>query len=234
MNDKNKKESVLDTLYDLAGYSLIGIAMEEGRWNDAENGIRNPRYRGSVLASLEELFARKLEAYGTKDLENVLQIAQRMKEKLLRVENLQGGQKILVRRQGPDHAGIHQPKKAGDVGYDLVVSETTTIPPLPAKPVIVPAGVNIKIPAGYWCQIVGRSSAANKLGLLVATATIDEGYTGQLFACTWNLGDKPVTVERGERLGQVVFHKINTFDMEEVAELPKTERGETGFGSTGK
>jgi len=141
--------------------------------------------------------------------------------------------KVLVKKPS-EHGGISSPKKRGDVGYDLTVSEDTVIPPLPAMPVIVPAGVHIKIPEGHWCQIVGRSSAANKLGILVHTATIDEGYTGQLFACVWNLTGEPITVKKGTRLGQVVFYKICTPDMEHVHELPDTERGETGFGSTGK
>lgn len=132
--------------------------------------------------------------------------------------------------------GISYPQKDGDVGYDLIVSENTFIPPFGAddgKATIVPSNAHIKIPDGYYAQIVGRSSAANKKGILVHTATIDNGYTGQLFACCWNMSAEPKTALKGERLAQVIFLPIHTPPMEEVNELPATSRGETGFGSTG-
>ncbi len=141
--------------------------------------------------------------------------------------------RVLVKKAHPD-GGIHRPKKTGDQGYDLVVKETTVVPPGPGKAMTVPAGVHIKIPDGYWCQILGRSSSANKKGLLVHTAVIDTGYTGEMFACVWNMTGEPIIVEKGERLAQVVFFPEQHFDFEEVDQLPTTERGETGFGSTGK
>lgn len=230
-----EQETIKDTLTDLMGYAMIGLAIESQHWNDTPTGIRNGVYRQSVYNELDALFEEKLTAYGTKDLGDTSQILQRMKEKIGRIENLKGGahgHKILVKKQS-EHEGIHKPKKAGDVGFDLVTSEDTVLEALPGSAVVVPAGVNIKIPDGYWCQIVGRSSAA-KMGVLVHTATIDNGYTGQLFACCWNMTGKPIKIEKGTRLAQVVFHEINTFELEEAEELPQTERGDSGFGSTGK
>lgn len=141
---------------------------------------------------------------------------------------------ILVKRLGED-GGIHAPKKPGDVGFDLECSEDFTLPPhgTAANAFIVPAGVSIKTPEGYYCQIVGRSSAA-KRGIGVQTAVIDTGYTGPMFACVWNMTSETIQIKKGDRIAQVVFFPSCTFGMEEVAELPETERGATGFGSTGK
>ena len=141
---------------------------------------------------------------------------------------------ILVKRIDQGHDGILHPKKDGDVGYDLVSSEDFTLPPHmnASAAFVVPAGVHIKAPAGYFCQIVGRSSAA-KRGVGVQTAIIDNGYTGPMFACVWNLTGEEIRIKKGERLAQAVFLPICTFPLRTVEELPATERGDTGFGSTG-
>jgi len=140
---------------------------------------------------------------------------------------------LLVKRlnNAEDELGIHSPKKFGDQGFDLVVSEDTVVPPLGSGSVIVPSDVKIGIPEGYWCQIVGRSSTA-KRGLSVQTATIDQGYTGKMFACCFNMTSNEISIKKGERLAQVVFFKSEIPSIVEVDELPSTERGETGFGST--
>jgi dUTP pyrophosphatase len=143
------------------------------------------------------------------------------------------GSYLLIKNHEEGWQGLQRPQKIGDAGFDLVTSKDTHIPPLPAKPVIVPAGISAKIPDGYWAQIVGRSSSANKLGLLVHTAIIDNGYTGQLFACVWNMTDKSVLVEKGTRLAQIILLPLHTPQTFEVPELPQTARGSTGFGSTG-
>lgn len=129
---------------------------------------------------------------------------------------------------------LEEPKYEGDVGYDLRVTEDTIIKPLPSLPVIVPSKVKIAIPEGYYCQIVGRSSAANKLGLLIHTAIIDNGYRGELFSCSWNLTDKSIIIKKGERIGQVIFLPICKLNKREIKELPDSDRGQNGFGSSGK
>jgi len=143
--------------------------------------------------------------------------------------------KILVKKLDPDHDGILPPKKEGDVGYDLVASEDFELPPhgSASAAFIVPAGVHIKAPDGYFCQIVGRSSTA-KRGIGVQTAVIDEGYTGPMFSCCWNMTGDPIYIKKGDRIAQVVFLPACRFELEEVKELPGTERGSSGFGSTGR
>ena len=143
--------------------------------------------------------------------------------------------KLRVKKHSPDHDGILPPKKSGDVGFDLVVSEDCVLKPgsTVMTQYIVPAGVSIKCPEGFFCIIVGRSSAA-KRGIDVQLAVIDTGYTGPMFACCHNLTPYEIEIKKGDRLAQVVFLPSYVPSLIEVAELPSTERGETGFGSTGK
>ena len=144
---------------------------------------------------------------------------------------------VLVKGMDPEGVlDILPPQRPTDVGYDLVVSQETHLPPFGSAgggATTVPSAVKMKIPTGYYAQIVGRSSAANKRGVLVHTATIDPGYTGQLFACCWNMTNEVKLIKKGERLAQVVFLPTHTPPLEEVIKLPITERGEDGFGSTG-
>lgn len=126
--------------------------------------------------------------------------------------------------------------KEGDVGLDLPAT-------LPDGPVIInpgerhliPTGIRIEVPEGYWASIEARSSTS-KRSLIVPKGVIDEGYRGELFAQILNVGNHPVTIYHGDRLIQLILHKriIKDFEIEEVNELSPSERGETGFGSTGR
>lgn len=133
-----------------------------------------------------------------------------------------------------------------DAGFDLYVDlpldegqafdeehEVLTI--RPGEFVDVPCGVAVGLPAGYWARLVGRSSTLRRKGLLVAEGIIDSGYTGPLFAGVWNLTGEPVRVEHGERLAQLIIHQNDTarFVASEATELRKTQRGDSGFGSSG-
>lgn len=142
---------------------------------------------------------------------------------------------LLVKKHDLEHDGMRMPKKHGDVGFDLATSEDFDIPPhnQASAAFIVPAGVSIKSPDGYFCIIVGRSSSARR-GLSIQLAVIDNGYTGPMFACVYNLTDKVIKVQKGERLAQVVFLPICVPQIVVVDKLPETERGDTGFGSSGR
>ena len=141
--------------------------------------------------------------------------------------------KILVKKLHPD-GGIHQPKLAGDVGHDIIAAQDVTVPALPhPTATLIPSKVVIAPPEGYWFQILGRSSTANKRGLMVVPAVIDNLYRGELAACVFNMTDKPIEVKKGERVAQAVFFKAEVFEFEEVEELEETERGVKGYGSSG-
>jgi dUTP pyrophosphatase len=105
----------------------------------------------------------------------------------------------------------------------------------PSTFVDVPLGVAIKVPEGTWGLLTARSSTLRKHGLMVAQGVIDCGYTGPLFAGVWNMADKPVKIEPGMRLVQYILMTNASLDVDaqEVAELPKTDRGASGFGSSG-
>jgi len=120
-----------------------------------------------------------------------------------------------------------------DAGFDLYCDGEMTIPP--HSFVDVPLGIAIKVPEGTWGLLTGRSSTLRKHGLMVAQGVIDCGYTGPLFAGVWNMTDQPVKVEHGMRLVQYILMTNASLDVDaqQVDELPKTDRGASGFGSSG-
>ena len=122
----------------------------------------------------------------------------------------------------------------GDAGWDLFTSKECTIQPGGTKD--VHTGVRIQMPPYLFARITGRSSSLRKHKLLINEGIIDRGYTGELFICVHNLGTEPVTVKKGDRVAQILFHLIEDVRWSEVEEIKPLagERGANGFGSTGK
>lgn len=119
-----------------------------------------------------------------------------------------------------------------DAGLDLYVSRAVTIEP--GQFVDVPCALGVQLPPHSWAFLTGRSSTFRKHGLLVINGIIDEGYRGELFAGVVNLGDKPVHVEMGQRLAQlIVIPRYANFKPVLVQGLDEGERGDRGFGSSG-
>lgn len=123
---------------------------------------------------------------------------------------------------------------AGAVGFDLVTRVTTAIEP--GKIALVPSNVIVKVPQGYALLIVPRSSLPRKKGLVCphAIGVIDQDYHGpqdEIMVQVQNITDRPVTVERGERIAQGIFVRIDRAEWKEVAKHDSQTRG--GFGSTG-
>lgn len=142
-------------------------------------------------------------------------------------------QTLLIKREdSAKEFPLSSPKKPGDVGYDLYCVEDVVLPARSQTPINVPSGVAVKLPRGHWGDIRSRSSTGRR-GIEVVACVIDEGYTGPLYACCYNRTDVDITVKRGERLAQFVVHKSAVPSVLEVDVLPETERGVTGFGSTG-
>lgn len=125
---------------------------------------------------------------------------------------------------------------AGSVGCDLRAAIEGPLLILPGGRTLVPTGVAVAIPEGYEGQVRMRSGLALEKGLalLNAPGTIDSDYRGEIRVILANLGSEPVTLERGERVAQLVFAPVARARFEKVADLPKTHRGEGGFGSTGR
>src|SRR6266550_265993 len=142
---------------------------------------------------------------------------------------------VQVRRL-PHHEGLPLPTRQtdGSAGYDVCSAEADfVLGPLERR--LVRTGLALAIPAGYEAQVRPRSGLALKHGLTLpnAPATIDSDYRGELMIALINLGRQPVAVERGMRIAQLVFQRVEQVEIVEVTELPTSERGAGGFGSTG-
>lgn len=130
-------------------------------------------------------------------------------------------------------AGGKIPNKSypGDAGWDLFTLGERIVEPFSAAD--IPTGVKFALPNGYWAQIIARSSTFRKHRLQVVEAVIDNGYRGELYIQALNPLNVPVIIPDGSRIAQVILHKIYPAMWSRVEQLPPTERGERGFGSSG-
>lgn len=121
-------------------------------------------------------------------------------------------------------------------GMDLKANISEPVVLKPLERVLMPTGLFIALPEGTEAQIRPRSGLAAKYGISVLNApgTIDADYRGEIKVILVNLSNEPFTVEPGERIAQMVVARYEKVQWEEVAELGGTDRGEGGFGSTGK
>ncbi len=125
-------------------------------------------------------------------------------------------------------------ESAGAVGFDFVTRETTTIEA--GSIALVPGNVVVEVPKGYALLIVPRSSLPRKKALVCphSIGVIDQDYCGpedEILVQVQNISEEPVTVERGERIAQGIFVKVEQAEWEEVDDHSVESRG--GFGSTG-
>lgn len=97
----------------------------------------------------------------------------------------------------------------------------------------IETGIAVQPEEGYEAQIRPRSGLASKNGIVAVLGTGDNDYTGTYKVTLINLSNEPYTVQPGERIGQMVFVKVEQANWIEVNELEETERGSNGFGSTG-
>jgi len=126
-------------------------------------------------------------------------------------------------------------RKPDSVGFDLYCAEDKTIQP--KEMVDIATGVYCSFPVDVWGLLVSRSSTFKKK-ITANTAIIDPGYQGELFICCYNWGDEPFEVKKSDRLAQLIPVKdvpfINVQEVKTKNEFPTTQRGDKGFGSTGK
>lgn len=143
---------------------------------------------------------------------------------------------IVQIRRLPHHEGLPLPTRqtSGAAGYDVCSAEPD-VAIGPSERRLVRTGLALAIPAGYEAQVRPRSGLAIKHGLTLpnSPATIDSDYRGELMIPMINLGTEPVLLTRGMRIAQLVFQRVEAVELREVAELPPSERGAGGFGSTG-
>lgn len=122
-------------------------------------------------------------------------------------------------------------KMEGDAGFDLRAIERVHIPV--GTTMHVDTGISIKIPRGYFGLIAHRSGFSSKNVFVFAGGIIDSNYTGNIIAVIHNIGGKAIIIEEGERFAQLVVIRQDHITLSIVDELPETNRGDKGFGSTG-
>lgn len=121
----------------------------------------------------------------------------------------------------------------GSVGFDLLARETVVIEP--GRIELVPGNVIVEVPKGYMLAVASRSSTPKKKGLTPphGFGVIDRDYCGpedEVKIQVYNFSEAPVTVERGEKIAQGVFVRVDQFEWQEVESIRDESRG--GFGST--
>ena len=124
--------------------------------------------------------------------------------------------------------------KVGDAGADLTSAIDFTL--APGQRQLVPTGIAIALPHGFVAMVHPRSGLAIKNGVTLVNApgTIDAGYRGEISCIVINLDPKDeVSFKKGDRIAQLVIQKVEWAEFIEVTELPESERGSAGFGSTG-
>lgn len=148
---------------------------------------------------------------------------------------------------------IPEPSKLGDAGADArimgfkkiitdenkrelrdIKADTYRLKPL--ERIGCPLGFATAIPEGYYFKVVPRSGLALWEGISIVNSpgTIDSGYRNEWMAIVVNLSNKEVTLKKGDRICQIILGKINEYEFNDTEQLPESERGLGGFGSTGK
>jgi len=145
--------------------------------------------------------------------------------------------KVEFKKVVPD---ARLPEKAyeGDAGWDVFAAKKIIIPGN-GQTKLVPVGFKMAIPDGFFARIEGRGSVHAQTTLIHKGTPIDSGYRGDVYAIVGNAGDYPITIEKGDKFGQLVYYPVLNIEHTEIKEdkdftIPFTERGEGGQGSSDK
>ena len=124
---------------------------------------------------------------------------------------------------------------SGSAGMDIYAAVEDDIIVQTGNRALVPTGLMVAVPPGYELQIRPRSGLAFRqgVGIINSPGTIDSDYRGEIKVILINLGQDIVTISRGDRIAQMVLCPVLRAVLEEVDELPSTERNDGGFGHTG-
>jgi len=130
---------------------------------------------------------------------------------------------------------------SSDVGYDLYAIEEVVVPM--GCVCFVRTGVHLAMPENIFAQVNTRSSYG-KQGVFLHHGVIDSGYTGEVGVLVMNVAKPvnkqglqlvaPFTIKKGDKVGQLLFHKAERVNIKQIDELPTTERGNKGYGSSGR
>jgi dUTP pyrophosphatase len=130
-----------------------------------------------------------------------------------------------------ENAKLPQYANPGDVGMDMYAMETVTIPPMGHHRFW--HGFAMEFENGY-AAVVKDKSSISKAGLHTMGGVYDAGFRGEYNTHLVNLGSEPYTVEEGDKVAQLIIYPVAIAELEEVAILNESVRGEGAFGSTGK
>lgn len=123
-------------------------------------------------------------------------------------------------------------KKAGDIGYDVRAIEDRILEPM--ETATISTGVFLEFEEGYYADLRARSGNSSK-GLICNLGLIDTSYRGEIKASITNLTGNDYEINKGDRVGQLVFREESMVDLEKVLEIDcNTDRGSKGFGSSGR
>jgi len=130
----------------------------------------------------------------------------------------------------PSYATAHA------AGVDLMAAIDAPVEILPGARIVIPTGLSLALPEGYEGQVRPRSGLARKHGITILNSpgTIDADYRGELQVILINLSPDPFTIERGERIAQLVVAPVTRVTFARAETLNETVRGTGGFGSTGR
>lgn len=125
---------------------------------------------------------------------------------------------------------------SGSAGMDLYAAINGSYELKPGERGLISSGIHLEIPEGFEAQIRPRSGLAINSGitLLNTPGTIDSDYRGEIKVIMINLSSETFMIKKGDRIAQIVFNKIELPSIEVVESIEVSERGSSGFGSTGK
>ena len=143
--------------------------------------------------------------------------------------------KVLIKKLNPA-VKLPEYKTSGASGMDLTAFLDKSINVKSKTSSLIPTGISVAFLEDYEIQIRPRSglAAKNNVSVLNTPGTIDSDYRGEIKVIIYNHGNDNFIINNGDRIAQMVLSPIIKMDLEEVKDLPKTIRGEGGFGSTGK
>jgi dUTP pyrophosphatase len=143
--------------------------------------------------------------------------------------------KVLIKKLSTE-VELPSYKTSGASGMDLMAFIKSSIIIKPKTSMLVPTGLLIAFSKDYEVQIRPRSglAAKNNISILNTPGTIDSDYRGEIKVIIYNHGDNDFIINNKDRIAQMVLTPVFKMELEETDDLPKTIRGEDGFGSTGK
>lgn len=215
-----------------AGSTSIGVPMEIGQaYSEGKPvmivGDRETAQRSWALCtdSPNVVYVNELTTANARKLFGMI-VAEKA-----RSERRSEGRALFVKAE--ENAILPTRAYQGDAGFDLYTYGDWVIQG--GENLDVPCGISVQLPHDVWAMITGRSSTVRKHRLLVTTGIIDSGYRGPLYANVENLGELPVEIKSGQRVAQLIPFPLtaSTLRPVRVDVLSPSDRGESGFGSSG-